>query len=69
MSFHRLGPDEPGKLGAHVHVAQAEPGETAQTFAGRMSVSDRPLDEFLALNGLDHGGPLVAGQLYKYSAP
>ena len=69
MSFHRLGPDEPTRLGSHVHVAQAEPGETAQSFAGRMSVSDRPLAEFLALNGLDRGGPLVVGQLYKYAAP
>ena len=69
-SFHRLGPDDgPARLGDRVHIAPAEPGETAQTFAGQMAASARPLDEFLALNGLDRGGPLVAGQLYKYAAP
>ena len=70
LSFHRLDSAEVVEMaGARLHVAAAEPGETSQTFASRMSVSTKPLEEFLALNGLDRGGPLVAGQLYKFAAP
>ncbi len=69
-SFHRIEPSEAAAaVGARVHVASASPGETSQSFAGRMTVSNDALAEFLALNGLDQGGPLVNGQLYKYAAP
>jgi predicted Zn-dependent protease len=69
-SFHRIEPGEAAAaVGARVHVAAATPGETSQTFAGRMTVSNDALAEFLVLNGLDQGGPVVDGQFYKYAAP
>jgi predicted Zn-dependent protease len=45
-------------------VAIAAPGDTAETMAARMA-SDRPLERFLLLNGLDRPGPLRPGERYK----
>jgi len=38
-----------------------------QTMAGRMALTDRPLEWFLLLNGLDRPGPLKAGARYIVS--
>ena len=40
-------------------------GDTAERFAGRMPLVDRPLDRFLILNGLNHGDPLKPGEKVK----
>ena len=45
-------------------IAVAAPGDTAETMAARMA-SDRPLERFLLLNGLDRPGPLRPGERYK----
>ena len=33
--------------------------------AKKMATTDRPLDQFLLLNGLEGAGPLKAGERYK----
>jgi len=69
LSFHRLDAEEiAGTAGDHVRIVEAQPGETAESVAARMAVPSRPLDEFLALNGLDRSGVLTAGQRYKIVA-
>jgi predicted Zn-dependent protease len=40
-------------------------GETADEFARRMATSDRPLETFLLLNGLERGAALHTGESYK----
>ena len=45
--------------------AQRGEGDTAEAFADRMAVGDRPLERFMLLNGLERGGPLRAGERYK----
>jgi len=48
-----------------IRIVTAREGETAEAFADRMAVGDRPLDRFLLLNGLERGAPLQAGRRYK----
>jgi predicted Zn-dependent protease len=48
-----------------IQVVTAREGDTAEAFADRMAVGDKPLERFLLLNGLDRGGALRAGQRYK----
>jgi predicted Zn-dependent protease len=65
-SFHRLSPQEASEAHpARIEIVVAQPGETADGVASRMAVTDRPLEHFLLLNGLEKGGPLLAGQKYK----
>jgi predicted Zn-dependent protease len=47
-----------------LRIVTAHAGDTAEDFAARMAV-DRGFERFLLLNGLDRGGPLVAGERYK----
>lgn len=49
----------------HLRIATAQPGDTAETMAARMATSERPLERFLLLNGLDRAAPLKAGENYK----
>lgn len=65
-TFRRLSSDELPRLRPlHLAIATAAQGDTAEAFSGRMIVSDRPLEHFLLLNGLDRTGPLKVGQKYK----
>src|SRR6202000_2789387 len=65
-SFHRLSPQEASEAHpARIEIVVAQPGETADGVESRMAVTDRPLEHFLLLNGLEKGGPLLAGQKYK----
>ena len=65
-SFRRISPEEAGNLRPlHLKIVTAAPGDTAQSLSGRMAVSDRPLEYFLLLNGLDRAGALKAGERYK----
>jgi predicted Zn-dependent protease len=47
-----------------LQVVTATQGDTAETMAARMA-SDRPMERFLLLNGLDRPGPLKPGERYK----
>ena len=65
-SFRRISTEEAGKLRPlHLQIVTAGPGDTAQSLSGRMAVTDRPLEYFLLLNGLDRAGALKAGERYK----
>ena len=48
-----------------LHVVTVQHGDTAERFAGRMPLVDRPLDRFLILNGLNQGDPLKPGEKVK----
>jgi predicted Zn-dependent protease len=48
-----------------IQVVTARDGDTAEAFADRMAVGDKPLERFMLLNGLERGGVLRAGQRYK----
>ena len=66
QSFRRLSNEEAGRLSPlRLKVITASEADTAQTMAGRMALSDRPLEWFLLLNGLDRPGPLKGGARYK----
>jgi predicted Zn-dependent protease len=65
-SFRRLTSDEVPRLKPlHLGVVAATDTDTVATMTGRMAVTDRPLEYFLLLNGMDREGPLKAGQRYK----
>ena len=65
-SFRRISTEEAGKLRPlHLQIVTAAAGDTAETMAGRMTLSDRPLEYFLLLNALDRSGALKAGERYK----
>lgn len=48
-----------------IKVVTAQPGETAEKLAARMTIPDRPLDRFLILNGLQPGQALKPGDQLK----
>jgi hypothetical protein len=65
-SLRRITGDEAGKLQPQrLRIVSAAAGETAEAFAGRMALSDRPLEWFLLLNGLDRPGALKAGERFS----
>ncbi len=49
----------------HISVVTASSGETADTLAARMVVPDRPVERFIALNGLGNANALRPGEKYK----
>lgn len=64
-SIRALGPDEVAGLHPlRIAIATAAPGDTVASLAARMA-SDRPLDQFMVLNGLAPGAALVPGERYK----
>jgi predicted Zn-dependent protease len=66
QTFRRLAPDEILDVRTpHIAVVTAGAEDTAQTMAARMIVSNRPLEYFMLLNGLDDSGPLTPGEKYK----
>jgi predicted Zn-dependent protease len=65
-SFHRLSAEE--AAAAHpqrIEIVQAVAGDTLDTMARRMAIADRPLDQFLVLNGLEKDSVLKSGARYK----
>jgi predicted Zn-dependent protease len=65
-SFHRLSPQE--SASAHpqrIQILEAAAGDTPDTMAKRMAIADRPLEQFLALNGLEKDSALRPGARYK----
>jgi predicted Zn-dependent protease len=65
-SFHRLSQQE--AAAAHpqrIEIVEAGEGDTPETMAKRMAIADRPLEQFLMLNGLERDAVLKAGTHYK----
>lgn len=66
QSFHRIAGDEAQRTRPlRLTLVRADEGEGADKLAARMAVPDRPLEQFLLLNGLEAGAPVKAGQRYK----
>ena len=64
-SFRALEADEAASLRPqHIEAVQAGADDTVETFANRISGVDRPLDQFLLLNGLERPR-LKQGEFYK----
>ena len=69
QSFHRLGHDEAASARPlHIELITASGGDTAETMAHRMGVSEKPLEQFLLLNGLERIEALKPGEIYKIVA-
>ena len=65
-SVHKLTPAETQRLRAgRIALVRPAAGDTADSLARRMSVSNRALELFLMLNGLQKGKPLDPGERYK----
>ncbi|MGO4707040.1 M48 family metalloprotease [Microvirga sp. 2MCAF38] len=65
-SVRHVQPDEARSVQPlHLKIVTAQNGETSETLAARMPASERPLERFILLNGLDRSGPLKAGESYK----
>ncbi len=65
-SFHRLSAQE--AAAAHpqrIEIVEADAADTPDAMARRMAVADRPLEQFLLLNGLEAGAALKAGERLK----
>jgi predicted Zn-dependent protease len=68
-SFHLLNAQDSALAAAQrIKIVEAGSGEAPETLAARMSFLPSSLDQFLILNGLERGAPLVAGQRYKVAA-
>ena len=69
-SFRPTGPGDRALMRPRrLAVETVRPGQTAQEFARRMAVEQRPLELFLALNGLDSPTQLRAGDRVKLVVP
>ena len=68
-SFHLLNAQDSALAAAQkVKIVEAASGDTPERVAARMSFLRNSLDQFLILNGLERGAPLVPGQRYKVIA-
>ena len=48
-----------------LQLVTAREGDTVETLAARMVVTDRPVERFLTLNGLDRDAAVKPGERYK----
>lgn len=65
-SFRRITPDEAQRARAlRISLVRASSEDTAASLASRMAVSDRPLEQFQLLNGLNASQPIKPGDRYK----
>jgi predicted Zn-dependent protease len=65
-SFHLINARDSALAAAEsVKIVQAGTADTPDTMATRMAFLPHAVDQFLILNGLERGVPLVAGQRYK----
>lgn len=67
LSSIRVVPDTEAALiqPLRVRLVTAAAGDTVETLAARMQVTDRRLERFLVLNGLERGATLRVGERYK----
>ncbi|GGH31502.1 metalloprotease [Alsobacter metallidurans] len=64
-SLHLMSPEEAsGVKPLKVGLVTAQAGDTVETLATRMA-TDRPVERFQLLNGIERNGPVRAGTVYK----
>ncbi len=69
QSFHLINAHDSALAASEtIRIVTAGSVDTADTMAARMAFLPEALDQFLILNGLERGAPLVAGQRYKVVA-
>jgi predicted Zn-dependent protease len=65
-SFRNLSPSDAQSVSPlRIRLVAAGAGDTPASLAERMASVDRPLEQFLILNGLERGAKLTPGQRYK----
>ena len=65
-SFRKIGPEETEKVKPlRIGIVTAKAGDTIAAISEKMIVSDKPLETFELLNGLDGNAPLEPGDRYK----
>ena len=65
-SFRKLAPDEAQAIRpTRIAVITADAGDTPDSLASRMAVTDKPLEFFLLLNGLESASGFRPGEHYK----
>ena len=65
-SFHLMNAQDSALAAAQrIKIVEAGSADTPESMAARMSFLPSSLDQFLILNGLERGMPLVAGKRYK----
>ncbi len=65
-SFHLVNAQDSALAAAQkIKIVEAGSGDTPETLAARMAFLPQSIDQFLILNGLERGAPLVPGQRYK----
>ncbi|UMY15745.1 M48 family metalloprotease [Methylobacterium organophilum] len=65
-SLSSVPPEEARSLKPlHLEVVTAAQGDTVESFARRMVVTDRASERFLVLNGMERGASVRPGQSYK----
>jgi predicted Zn-dependent protease len=65
-SFRRTTPEETNNVRPlRISIVTAKSGDKAESYSLKMSVLDRPLEQFLLVNGLQQAGALQPGQHYK----
>jgi predicted Zn-dependent protease len=65
-SFRRTSPEETSNVRPlRISIVTAKSGDKAEAFSLKMSVLDRPLEQFLLINGIQQTGPLQPGERYK----
>ncbi|OYX63507.1 MAG: Zn-dependent protease, partial [Rhizobiales bacterium 32-66-11] len=68
-TFRRVASDEAEAVRPlRIRAVPVGIGDTVEKMAGRMQVSDRPLERFLILNGLDRDAKLKYGEKVKIIA-
>jgi predicted Zn-dependent protease len=65
-SFRQLSPDEASAVRPlRLRIVTAGASDTLTSLAGQMAIEDRPLEQFVILNGLERNAGPVPGQRYK----
>ena len=65
-TFRRLSLSEmSGAKPLRLKIVTVAPGDTVERLAGRMAITDRPLERFLVINGLESGEALKPGDKVK----
>ena len=65
QSFQKVSPNERAAKPLHLKIVRVAPGETVESLADEMVFSDRKVERFLVLNGLEAGQQLKPGDYAK----